>query len=161
MTTTSEISNLPEEVLLHIFSFLPTSSLISVWRTSKQWRYLSRRPLAASIQSSWADPRYYPSVAEVRCAAALVTSGYLPENVMTTLAAVRIQSWPSAAEVRCAAALAATGNLTSLEQMQLLDKDISSLARVWVKLVTVTGGLGPNDEVRARVQQHSYCRYYP
>ena len=148
MTTTSEISNLPEEVLLHIFSFLPTSSLISVWRTSKQWRYLSRRPLATRIQSSWVNPRYYPSVAEVRCAAALVTSGYLPEDVMTTLAAVRIQSWPSAAEVRCAAALAATGNLTSLEQMQLLDKDISSLARVarvWVRLVIVTGDHGPNE----------------
>ena len=67
---------------------------------------------------------------------------------MTTLAAVRIQSWPSAAEVRCAAALAATGNLTSLEQMQLLDKDISSLARVarvWVRLVIVTGDHGPNE----------------
>ena len=77
-----------------------------------------------------------------------MTSGYLPENVMTTLAAVRIQSWPSAAEVRCAAALAATGNLTSLEQMQLLDKDISSLARVarvWVRLVIVTGDHGPNE----------------
>ena len=69
-----EISSLPEEVLLHIFSFLPTSSLTSVWRTSRQWRDLSRRPLAASIQSSWADPSYYPDSAEVHCAAALVTS---------------------------------------------------------------------------------------
>ena len=45
----TEISSLPEEVLLHIFSFLPTSSLTSVWRTSRQWRDLSRRPLAARI----------------------------------------------------------------------------------------------------------------
>ena len=143
-----EISSLPEEVLLHIFSFLPTSSLISVRGTSTQWQDLSSRPLAARIQSSWANPRYYPSAAEVRCAAALVTSGYLPEDVMTKFATTRIQSWPSVAEVRCAAALAATGHLTSLEQMQLLNKDISSLARVarvWVKLVIVTGDLGPNE----------------
>ena len=84
----------------------------------------------------------------MRCAAALVTIGYLPEDVMTKFATTRIQSWPSVAEVRCAAALAATGHLTSLEQMQLLDQDISSLARVarvWVKLVIVTGDLGQNE----------------
>ena len=70
----TEISSLPEEVLLHIFSFLPTSSLISVWGTSRQWRDLSSSKLAASIQSSWSSMLYLPSVAEVRCAAALVTS---------------------------------------------------------------------------------------
>merc|ERR1712038_1022059 len=132
----TEISSLPEEVLLHIFSFLPTSSLTSVWRTSTQWRDLSRRPLAASIQSSWANPDYYPDSAEVHCAAALVTSGYLEEDVMTTLA-TRIQSswanpgyypdsaeddeddeddpyednWPSNTEVRCAAELVTAGYL--------------------------------------------------
>ena len=151
----TEISSLPEEMLLHIFSFLPTSSLISVWRTSKQWRYLSRRPLAASIQSSWADPSYYPDSAEVHCAAALVTSGYLAEDVMTKLA-TRIQSswyrhYPSVAAVRCAAALAATGHLTSVEWMVLSDlelpstEDMPSLARVSSKvhLDRVTGELGP------------------
>ena len=117
--TESDISSLPEEVLLHIFSFLPTSSLISVWGTSIQWRDLSSSKLAASIQSSWADPSYYPDSAEVHCAAALVTSGYLPKDVMTTLA-TRIQSswtgiyWPRVAEVKCAAALATTGHLTSV-----------------------------------------------
>merc|ERR1712038_406968 len=81
----TEISSLPEEVLLHIFSFLPTSSLTSVWRTSTQWRDLSSTKLAARIQSSWADPDYYPSSVEVRCAAELVTAGYLSEDVMTKL----------------------------------------------------------------------------
>ena len=59
--TDISISSLPEEVLLHIFSFLPTSSLISVLRTSTQWRDLSRRPLAAlaaRIQSSLADSSF-------------------------------------------------------------------------------------------------------
>ena len=75
----TEISSLPEGVLLRIFSFLPTSSHTSVWRTSRQWRDLSSSKLAASIQSAWANPIYrvldiYPSVAEVQCAAALVTS---------------------------------------------------------------------------------------
>merc|ERR1712214_233322 len=89
----TEISSLPDE------------------RTSRQWRDLSSRPLAASIQSSWANPSYYPDSAEVHCAAALVTSGYLPADVVTTLA-TRIQSsWfimcyhLSIAQVRCAAAL--------------------------------------------------------
>ena len=129
-----EISSLPEEVLDHIFSFLPTSSLTSVWGTSTQWRDLSSSKLAASNQSSWANPGYYPDSAEgdeddpfedhwpsdieVHCAAALVTSGHLPEDVMTNLA-TRIQSslsygdywdyWPSVAEVRCTAAGAVTG----------------------------------------------------
>ena len=117
MTKMTEISSLPEEVLLHIFSFLPTSSLISLRRTSRQWRDLSSSKLAASIQSSWANPSYYPDSAEVHCAAALVTSEYLPLDVMTKLA-TRIQSsWsdddysPSVAEVVCAAALVTSGHL--------------------------------------------------
>ena len=146
-----EISSLPEEMLLHIFSFLPTSSLISVWRTSRQWRDLGSRPLAASIQSSWANPGYYPDSVEVHCAAALVTSGHLAEDVMTNLA-TRIQSslsygdywdyWSSEAEVRCAAALAATGHITRRVKCMLLrdlelpsTEDMPSLARVvWARV---------------------------
>merc|ERR1712155_342143 len=78
--------------------------------------------LATRIQSSWANPGYYPdsdeddeddpyednwpSDTEVHCDAALVTSGHLSEDVMTTLA-TRIQSawsygyWPSVTEVVC------------------------------------------------------------
>ena len=145
MSTMTEISSLPEEVLLHLISFLPTSSLVSVWRTSRQWRDLSTRPLAARVQSSWT------------AAAALVTSGDLTEDVMKTLA-TRIQSsWsgyhaPSVAEVRCAAALAATGHLTSVEDMKLENlelpssEDMLSLARVvntWVWLNNVTGDIAP------------------
>ena len=153
----TNISSLPEEVLLHIFSFLPTSSLTSVWRTARHWRDLSSRPLAARIQSSWANPRYYPSAAEVRCAAALVTPGYLPGKVQTKLANRIKSSWshynfyPSVAEVRCAAALAATGHLTKVMNMQLNLRDLKlpnmlSLTRVVrgrVFLSSVTGDIGP------------------
>ena len=154
----TNISSLPEEVLLHILSFLPTSSLISVRRTSTQWRDLSQRPLATRIQSSWSDGDYLPSAAEVHCAALLVTSGYLPEDVMTTLATRIDEFWsrlgyfPSVAEVRCAAALAATGHLTSVEDMKLENlelpssEDMLSLAGVvntWVWLNNVTGDIAP------------------
>ena len=122
MSKMTEISSLPEEVLLHIFSFLPSSSLISVWRTSRQWRDLSSSKLAASIQSSWADTSW--------------TGIY----------------YPSVAEVRCAAALAATGQLTSVLNMKLRNlelpsiEDMPSLARVIISgvgLWNVTGDIGP------------------
>ena len=147
MSEMTDISSLPDEVLLHLFTFLRSNDLISVWRTSTQWRDLSTRPLAARIQSSWA------------AAAALVTSGDLAEDVMKTLA-TRIQSsWsdyhnPSIAEVRCAAALAATGHLTSVENMRLrnlklpksediriLTSRVSSSGKV--VLSNVTGDIGP------------------
>ena len=153
-------SSLPPEVLLHVFTFLPTSELIRVEEVcpeSKQWRDLSRTALKTRIQSSWSNPGYWPSDVEVHCAAALVTTGHLPLEVVTTLA-TRIQSsWssfshdPSVAEVRCAAALAATGHLTSVENMWLRDlelpstEDMPSLARgsSKVHLDRVTGELGP------------------
>ena len=122
MSTMTEISSLPEEVLLHLISFLPTSSLVSVWRTSRQWRDLSSSKLAASIQSSWADTSW--------------TGIY----------------YPSVAEVRCAAALAATGQLTSVLNMKLRNlelpsiEDMPSLARVIISgvgLWNVTGDIGP------------------
>ena len=72
----TNISSLPLEVLLHIFSLVPDSELTSVVRTCAQWA----RILASRIQSSWARPGHWPSTGEVRCAAALVTSGYLPED---------------------------------------------------------------------------------
>ena len=77
MSKMTDISSLPDEVLLHLFSFLPSSSLVSVWRTSTQWRDLSTRPLAARIQSSWA------------AAAALVTSADLAEDVICVLVSHR------------------------------------------------------------------------
>ena len=117
------IFSLPREVMLKILTFLPYSDLISVERTCPQWCDLSqdskiRRKLATGIQSSWGDHNYWVywgTAAEVRCAAALVTSGYLPLEVVTSFA-TRIQSslrsCRSVADVRCAAALAATGHLT-------------------------------------------------
>ena len=104
-------------MLQHIFSFLPSRSLISVLRTSRQWRDLSRRPLAARIQSSLADSSYIFSDNELDTAADLVTIGYLSEVGMKNLA-TRIQSlWssskycPNASEVACAAALVTSGHL--------------------------------------------------
>ena len=73
----TDISNLPDEMLLYIFSFLPYSDLISVWGTSRQWRDLNSWPLAAKIQSAWANPSYYPSSVEVHCAAALAATSHL------------------------------------------------------------------------------------
>ena len=116
--------------------------------------------ISTRIQSSWSSYNYYPDVAKVQCAAALVTSGHLPQNVMTKLA-TRIQlQWsclwyyfnPSVAEVRSASALAATGHLTKVKNMNLRDlelpssQDMPSLARVVsgkVELRNVTGDLGP------------------
>ena len=107
-------------MLHHIFSFLPGRSLISVMRTSTQWRDLSRRPLAAlaaRIQSSLADSSYILSDYELDTAADLVTIGYLSEVGMKNLSS-RIQSlWssskyrPDASEVACAAALVTSGHL--------------------------------------------------
>ena len=94
----TDISGLPPEVLLHIFTFLPSSDLTRVQEVcpeSKQWRDLSKTALTTRIQSSWPNPGYWPIAGEVRCAAALVTSGYLPEDVMTTLAARIQDSWPN------------------------------------------------------------------
>ena len=36
--------------------------------------------LASRIQSSWPNPGYWPGAAEVRCAAALVTSGHVEDG---------------------------------------------------------------------------------
>ena len=76
------IFSLPREVMLEILTFLPYSDLISVERTCPQWCDLSqdskiRRKLATGIQSSWGDHNYWVywgTAAEVRCAAALVTT---------------------------------------------------------------------------------------
>ena len=109
----TNISSLPPEVLLHIFSLVPDSDLTSVVRTCAQWA----RILASRIQSSWACSGHWPRAGEVQCAAALVTSGYLPEDVMTTCA-MKIQTswsnpgyWPSDVEVQCADALVTSGYL--------------------------------------------------
>ena len=76
------IFSLPEEIMLEIFSYLPLSALVSVWRSCRQWRDLSSSQLAAWIQASWVEgdqwagdgtplPQYYPSDA------ALAATGHL------------------------------------------------------------------------------------
>ena len=99
----NDVSSLPPEVLLHVFTFLPSSDLIRVQRISRQWRDLSKTALKARIQSSWPNPSYWPSAVEVRYGAYLVTLEHLADSVVTTLA-TRIQTswsddgsnWPSA-----------------------------------------------------------------
>ena len=95
---------------------------------------------------------------ELNMAADLVTTGYLSEFGMNTLATKIKSSWsnwsdhPSVAEVRCAAALAATGHLTEVKNMKLRDMEVPSsenmlsLARMVsdrVSLTGVTGDVGP------------------
>ena len=164
------MSSLPEELLLHIFSFLPCSSLITVWKNFTQWRDLSRGLLAARIQSSLADSGYKLNDDELDIAAHLVTKGYL-SNVGKKILATRIQlSWSrieqerygvlpsygvSVAEMQCAAALAATGHLTSVECMVLEDLKLPSIedmprlhsltriVRDTLNLRNVTGDIAP------------------
>ena len=135
----TDIFSLPPELLLHIFTFLPTSDLIRVRRISTQWRDLSKTALITKIQSSWPNPGYWPSAVEVHRAANLVNSGYLLEDVITTLATKIQSSWsdsfrsssfyhPDAAKVQCAAALAGTGHLTSVNWMVLRDLELPSSA---------------------------------
>ena len=125
----TEISCLPNEVMLHIFTFLPTSDLITAWKASENGISARRRHLATWIQLSLADRRYNLSDDEMDIAAELVTTGHLSEVAMKTLT-TRIQSswscggyYPSNAEVRCAAVLAATGHLTRVvSDRVVLDK---------------------------------------
>ena len=79
---------------------------------------------------------------EVHCAHALVTTGYLPEDLMTTLA-TRIQplSYSRVAEVRCAAALAATGHLTSVKYMMLSNLELPSTEDMPSLASRVSGGV--------------------
>ena len=121
----TDIFSLPREVMLEILTFLPYSDLISVERTCQQWCDLCkdnkiRRKLATGIQSSWDNYDYWPDAAEVRCAAAMVTTGHLTS-------VERMQ-------------------LRNLELPSREDITISSLAKVVrkrVELRNVTGDLGP------------------
>ena len=122
----TDIFSLPREVMLEILTFLPYSDLISVERTCQHWCDLSkdnkiRGRLATGIQSIWDDrilkEAYFPSAAEVRCAAALATTGHL-----TSVKHM---------------------NLVNLE---LPSEDIPKLARIVshsVNLETVTGNISP------------------
>ena len=89
-----DISSLPPEVLRLVFTFLPCSDLLSVQMISTQWRDLSKTVLTTripTIGTKIQDSDNWPSVSTVHCAAALVSRGYLPQNVMTKLN-TRIQS---------------------------------------------------------------------
>ena len=130
----TDVSSLPGEVVLHIFSHLPPSDLSSVGRTCTRWSSL----LATRIQLLWSRPGHWPGAEEVHCAAELVTEGFLSEDMITTLA-TRIQSswsrynqdddsdlWPDAAEVHCAATLVTSGYLAE-DVMTTLATRIQSL----------------------------------
>ena len=154
----TEISSLPEEVVLHIFTFLPTRDLITTaWKVSEHWRNLSRRPLATRIQSSLADSSYNLCDDEMDISSDLVTTGYLSEVGMKNLA-TRIQgSWshfwsyygsryPRVTEVRCAATLARLsmpsllGSCRSLRRMYFTSVRWPVAARAAAHLTSVTLG---------------------
>ena len=91
----TDILSLPRDVMLEILTFLPYNDLISVERTCQHWCDLSkdnkiRGRLATGIQSIWDDrtlkEAYFPSIAEVLCAASLAATGHL------TSAGVRLWS---------------------------------------------------------------------
>ena len=116
------------------------------------------RAKTVQLQSWLTDGNYRMSSDDYVTASQLLSDGYLPEDVMTTLA-TRIQSswsrtyyYPSVAEVQCAAVIAATGHLTSVKHMHLANlelpirEDIPKLARIVshsVNLETVTGNISP------------------
>ena len=139
----TDISRLPPEVLVHIISFLPTSSLTSVWGTSTQWRDLSRRPLTASIQSYLADSSYNLSEVEMDIATDLVTSEHLAEETITNLSTRIKSSWsnggycPCAAEVRCAAMLVTSGRLEEDVMTTLSTRIQSSFNNEWTSVAEV------------------------
>ena len=140
----TDISRLSPEVLVHIFSFLPTRSLTSVWRTSTQWRDLTRRRLAASIQSYLAaDTSYNLSEDAMDIALDLITSEHLSEDAITNLATRIKSSWshggynPSAAEVRCAAMLVTSGRLEENLMTTLVTRIQSSFNNEWTSVAEV------------------------
>ena len=139
----TDISRLSPEVLVHIFSFLPTSSLPSVWGTSTQWRDLTRRPLAASIQSYLAHTSNNLSEDAMDIALDLITSEHLPEDAITNLATRIKSSWshggycPSAAGVRCAAMLVTSGRLEENLMTTLVTRIQSSFNNEWTSVAEV------------------------
>ena len=107
-TTNTTILNMPSELLLMIFSLVPSSSLTSVGRTCQRWLGI--------LSSKWFRDNYWPRPSEIHLAIELISSGHLPATDLTNLA-TRIQTswsqsyWPGGAEVRCADALVASGHL--------------------------------------------------
>ena len=82
----TNLTSLPTENVLQIFSLLPNSDLISVGKTCEHLLHLSRTELAIRIQSAVPDPRLKLSSSDLDIAADLVTSGYLPEEILAPLA---------------------------------------------------------------------------
>ena len=107
-SSNTTIVDMPTEMLSMIFSFVPTSNLISVGRTCQRWLGI--------LSSKWFRDNYWPRPSEIHLAVELISSGHLPATDLTNLA-TRIQTswsqsyWPGGAEVRCADALVAAGHL--------------------------------------------------
>ena len=107
-TSNTTIVEMPTEMLSMIFSFVPTSNLISVGRTCQRWLGI--------LSSKWFRDNYWPRPSEIHLAVELISSGHLPATDLTNLAK-KIQTawsegyWPGGAEVRCADALVAAGHL--------------------------------------------------
>ena len=105
----TNLTSLPTENVLQIFSLLPNSDLISVGETCEHLLHLSRTELATRTLAALQDPRRKLSSSDLDMAADLVT--YLPEEGRKILAA-RVQAtwssggyqyYPSVGKVKCAA----------------------------------------------------------
>ena len=107
-TSNTTIVEMPTEMLSMIFSFVPTSNLISVGRTCQRWLGI--------LSSKWFRDNYWPRPSEIHLAVELISSGHLPATDLTNLAK-KIQTawsegyWPGGAEVRCADAMVTFGHL--------------------------------------------------
>ena len=107
-TSNTTIVEMPTEMLSMIFSFVPTSNLISVGRTCQRWLGI--------LSSKWFRDNYLPRPSEIHLAVELISSGHLPATDLTNLAK-KIQTawsegyWPGGAEVCCADALVTSGHL--------------------------------------------------
>ena len=170
MMATIEI--LPREVLLQIFSLLPYSDLVSIWRTCKHWHSLGKDydllQMIVKREFSWCDGDYYPTRREIGYAVFLENSGHLPQQILSSLAARITEQWnptefemqcyryatPSLPQLACAGALASQGYISRVKVLILANLDISSVAAEdmaslvrcvsnRVRIVNVRGDLTP------------------
>ena len=155
-SSTTNIEDLPLEMIEKIFNYLEYQDLISVRAASSKLRSaVTPQLLASKLQVAVASSSQLNDFSEdvLDAAAEQINSAPLATETMTKLAAMiesSLSNCSRAAVVRCASSLAASGHLTSVGWMLLRDMELPSiqhipaLARVvrgTVYLRNVTGDL--------------------
>ena len=155
-SSTTNIEDLPLEMIEKIFNYLEYQDLISVRAASSKLRSaVTPQLLAYKLQVAVASSSQLNDFSEdvLDAAAEQINLGPLATETMTKLAAMiesSLSNCSRAAVVRCASSLAASGHLTSVGWMLLRDMELPSiqhipaLARVvrgTVYLRNVTGDL--------------------